>query len=98
MFANLELLEKSTITNSPTGFSGTTALLSIGYSFMYIGTSSNNHGSDKTFVSFERKDIIQSSNITFYYHRYSILTKESKNSMGRFGIQLLIEHNTWTTR
>ena len=37
---------KSTKTNSPTGFSRSTSLPHIGNSFMYIETSSNNHGDD----------------------------------------------------
>ena len=78
---------KSTKTNSPTGYFGATSLSAIGDSFMYIETSSNNHGSDNSFVSFERTDIIQISNITFYYNRFSILNSEAKKSMGRFRIQ-----------
>ena len=88
---------KSTKTNSPTGFSGAELLPPIGNSFMYIETSSNNHGDD-VFVSWERTDIIQISNITFYYNRFSILTNDSKKSMGRFKIDLLLEDNTWSTR
>ena len=64
---------------------------------MYIETSSNNHGNN-VFVSFERTDIFQISNITFYYNRFSILTNNSLKPMGRFGIQLLLEDNTWSTR
>ena len=56
---------KSTKTNSPTGFSGATSLPPIGNSFVYIETSSNNYDKN-VFVSFERTDIIQISNITFY--------------------------------
>ena len=89
---------KSTKTNSPTGHSGSTSLPPIGNSFMYIETSSNNHGHERVFVSWERTDIIQISNITFYYNRFSILTNNSKKSMGRFRIQLLLEDNTWSTR
>ena len=88
---------KSTKTNSPTGFSGAESLPPIGNSFMYIETSSNNHGSN-VFVMWERTDIIQISNITFYYNRFSILTNDSKKSMGRFRIQLLLEDNTWITQ
>ena len=87
---------RSIKTNSPTGDSGATALPPIGDSFMYIETSSNNHGNN-VFVSFERTDIIQISNITFYYNRFSILTNDSLKSMGRFRIQLLLENNTWST-
>ena len=88
---------KSTKTNSPTGYSGAESLPHIGNSFMYIETSSNIHGNN-VFVSWERTDIIQISNITFYYNRFSILTNDFKKSMGRFRIQLLLEDNTWSTR
>ena len=88
---------KSTKTNSPTGFSGAESLPPFGNSFMYIETSSNNHGNN-VFVSWERTDIIQTTNITFYYIRFSILTNEDKKSMGRFRIELLLEDNTWSTR
>ena len=44
---------KSTKTSSPTGYSGAMSLPPIGNSFMYIETSSNNHGSN-VFVSSER--------------------------------------------
>ena len=64
---------------------------------MYIETFSNNHGSI-VFVSWERTDIIQISNITYYYNRFSILTKDSLKSMGRFTNQLLLEDNTWSTQ
>ena len=69
----------------------------IGNSFMYIETSSNNHGKN-VFVSFERTDIIQISNITFYYIRFSIITNDSLKSLGNFKIQLLLADNTWSTR
>ena len=88
---------KSTKTNSPTGDSGATSLSPISNTFMYIETSSNNHGNN-VFVSFQRIDIIQISNIIFYYNRFSILTNNSLKSMGRFRIQLLLEDNTWSTR
>ena len=79
---------KSTRTNSPTGYSGATSLPPIGNRFMYIETSSNNHGHERVFVRFERTDIIQRSNVTIYYNRYSILNNNSKTSMGRFRIQI----------
>ena len=88
---------KSTKTNSPTGNSGATTLPPIGDSFMYLETSSKNHGNN-VFCSFERTDIIQISNITFYYNRFSILTDDSLKSMGRFRIQMLLEDSTWSTR
>ena len=65
---------------------------------MYIETSSNNHGHERVFVSWDRTDIMQITNITFYYKRFSILTNYSLKSMGRFRIQLLLEDNTWSTR
>ena len=89
---------KSTKTNSPTSYSGATSSPPIGSAFMYIETSSNNHGHERVFVSWERTDIIQISNITFYYNRFSILFTDSKKSMGRFRIELLLEDNTWSTR
>ena len=64
---------------------------------MYIETSSNNNG-ENVLVSFERTDIIQISNITFYYNRFSFLTNDLLKSMGRFRIQLLLEDNTWSTQ
>ena len=88
---------KSTKTNSPSSHSGATALLPIGNAFMYIETSSNNHGNN-VFVSFERIDQIQITNITFYCKRFSILTDDKLKSVGRFRIQLLFEENTWNTR
>ena len=65
---------------------------------MYIETNSNNHGHETVFVSFERTDIIQISNISFHYNRFSNLNNDSKKSMRRFGIQFLLEDNTWSTR
>ena len=64
---------------------------------MYIETSSNNHGNN-VFVSFERTDISQIYNITFYHNRFSILTKNSLKSLGCFRIQIILEDNTWNTR
>ena len=88
---------KSTKTSSPTGHSGATNIPPIGKSFMYIETSSGGHGNN-VFVSFERTDIIQITNITFYYNRFSILTNNSLKSMGKFRIQLLMEDNSWNTQ
>ena len=88
---------KSTKTSSPISQSRATSLPPIGISFMYIETSSGSRGNN-VFVTFERTDIIQITNITFYYNRFSILTDSSLKSMGRFRIQLLLEDNTWSTR
>ena len=93
----IESFIKSTTTNSPTSYPGETSSIPIGNSFLFIETSSNNHGKF-VFVSFKRTDIIQTSNITFYYNRFSTLTNDSLKSMGRFRIQLLLADNTWSTR
>ena len=89
---------KSTKSNSPTGDSGATSLPRIGSAFMYIETSFSNHGRTRVFVSWERTDIIQITNVTFYYNRFSILTNNTLKAMGRFRIQLLLEDNTWSTQ
>ena len=59
----------TTKTKSPTGNTGATTLPPIGSAFMYIETSGDNHGI-KVLVSFERFDIIQITNITFYSNRF----------------------------
>ena len=64
---------------------------------MYVETSSSNH-CIIVFVSFERTDVMQISNKTLYYKRFSILTNDSINSKDNFQIQLLLEDNTWSTR
>ena len=87
---------KSTKTYSPTNETGATILPPIGNAFMYLETSSNNHGNN-TFVTFERTDIIQISNISFYYNRFSI-SDENLRAMGRFKVLLLLENNAWTTQ
>ena len=89
---------RATKTSSPTSHSRATGLPRIGNAFLYIETSSNNHGHERVLVSWERTDIIQISNITFYYNRFSILTNDSLKSMGRFRIQLSLENNTWSTQ
>ena len=87
---------KSTKMNSPTGSSGATTLPPIGSAFMYIETSSNNNG-NLVFVTLVRRDIIQITNITFYYNRFSI-SDNNLLGMGRFRNQLLSEVNTWSTQ
>ena len=89
---------KFTITSSPTSESGATNLPPIGSAFMYVELISNNHGHEKVFVRSERTDNFPVGNITFYYKRFSILTNESKRSLGCFRVQLLLEDNTWSTR
>ena len=88
---------RSRKTKSPTADSGATSLPPIGSAFIYIKTSSNNHGSN-VFVRWERTDIIQITSITFYYNTFSILTIGNLKSMGKFRIQLFLEDNTWNTR
>ena len=83
--------------NTATGYSGAELLPPIGDSFMYTETSSNNHRYN-VFVSFERTDVNQISNITFHYNRFSILNNDSLKSMGRFRIQILLADTTWSTR
>ena len=68
---------------------------------MYIETSGknnnqNNNGSN-VFVTLQRTDIIQITNITFYYNRFSI-SDDNLRRMGRFRVQLLLEDDTWTTQ
>ena len=92
---------KSTKTNSPTGDSGATSLPPIVTAFMYIETSGNNNNQNNNgsnvFVTFQRTDIIQITNISFYYNRFSS-SDDSLKGMGRFRIQLLLENDTWTTQ
>ena len=76
--------------------SGATAIPPIGNSFMYIETSGNNNR-DYTFVRLIRTDIIQISNISFYYNRFSS-SDESLKAMGRFRIQILLDDNTWANK
>ena len=93
----IQNFEKSTKTSSPTGYSRATHLPSISKSSMCTEAPSSNHGKN-VFVSFERTDFIQISEITSYYNSFSILTNDSLKSMGRFRIQLLFEDNTWSLR
>ena len=86
---------KSTKSSSPTGMSGAEGLPPIGNAFMYIESSGNNNG-DYTFVRLIRTDIIQISNISFYYNRFSS-SDNSLRGMGRFRIDLLLD-NTWINK
>ena len=73
---NIHHFARLTKANSATSHSGAKNLPPIGNRFMYIETSSNIHGKN-IFASFERIDIIQITNITFYYSRFQILTNNS---------------------
>ena len=92
---NIQNFIRSTKTNSPTSNSGATIQPPIGDSFMYIETSSNNFGPN-VFCSWERVDIIQISNITFYYNRFSI--QGDFRAMGHFQIQIITKDNVWLTK
>ena len=63
--AKISILIQATKTNPPTDDSGATHLFLIMTALMYIEPSSKNNG-ENVFVSFERIDIIQICNITFY--------------------------------
>ena len=95
--AKVQTFKKQTKTNILTGYSGATSLPPICESLMYIDTSSNTHGNN-VYVRFERTDIIQTSNMSFYYNSFSVLTNDPLKSMGRFKNPLLLEDNTWNTR
>ena len=56
---------RATKANSPTSESGATSSPPVGSAFMYIKISSNIHSSN-VFVSWEKTDIVQITNITFY--------------------------------
>ena len=64
---------------------------------MFIVESCNKHGAN-VFCSFERTHIIQITNVTFFYNRFSTSTDNFLKSMGRFRIPLLHEDNTWSTQ
>ena len=87
---------KSTKTTSPTHQTGASVIAPVGASYMYIKTSSNNHNivNDSVLVSFERTDIINIRNITFYYNRFSTSIPDKRN-MGKFEVQLLRGNSQW---
>ena len=88
--------KKSSKTGSPTSESGATILPPVGTAFMYIETSSNNNGNNVS-CSFDRTDIRNISNITFYYNRFSS-SDINLRAMGRLRIQLLTDDNEWLTQ
>ena len=87
---------KSTKTNSSTDDSGATALPPIGNSFMFIESSGVNNGFG-TYAILTRTDIIQITNISFYYNRFSI-SDENLRAMPRFRIQILLEDGSWDNK
>ena len=82
---------KSSKSHTPTPGTGVDRLPNIGTAFMFVESSMHNYGDD-----ISRTDIIQLSNITFYYNRYSDNQSEHR-AIGRFQIQLLIDNNNWST-
>ena len=94
--AKINTFLKSTTLSSTTAESAASNFPPIGWSFMYTEASGNIHGANHISVSWERSDIIQISNIKFYYNRFST-SHQNLRGMGRFRIQLLLEDNTWST-
>ena len=86
---------RSSKLTTPSPDTGSNTLPPIGKCYLYIETSSNNHG-QTVYCSFERTDIFQISKISFYYKRYS--AANDYKAMGRFRIQLLLSDITWSTR
>ena len=86
---------KSTKTSSPTDNSGAESLPLIGNSFMYIETSANNNS--EAWVKLKRTDIIQISNIAFYYNRFSS-SDSNLRWMGRLSISILLDDDTWINK
>ena len=76
---------KSTTSSSPTAESGASSIPPIGWSFIYMESSGNNHGANLLSVSWKRSDIIYISNIKFYYNRFST-SDQNLRGMGRFRI------------
>ena len=78
---------KSSKSSSPTGDSGAAGLPPIGSAFMYIETSGDNNNQNdngaNVFVTLQRTDIIQITNITFDYNKFSS-SDDSLRAMGRF--------------
>ena len=87
---------KSTTNTSPTSESGAASLPPKGWAFMYVETSSNNHGANHVTVFSERTDIFRISHIKTYQYRFSI-SEQNLRGMGRFRIQILLEDISWST-
>ena len=82
----IQNLIKFTKTTSPTGNSGAGGVPPIGNSFMFNESSGANNNHERIFVSWEKTDILQITNITFCYKRFSI-NDPNLRSMDRFRIQ-----------
>ena len=94
--AKINTLLKSATSSSPTAQSGASSNPPIGWSFMNIESSGNNHGANHVMVSWERTDYIHISNMEFYYNRFSSYDQNLRGK-DRFRIQFLLEDNTWST-
>ena len=77
-------------TSSPTGITSATSLTPIVDSFLYIETSSR-HNANGVFVSLQRTDNVQISDIKNYCSTYS---GASSKLMGRFKIKFPKSNNT----
>ena len=69
--AKINTFLKSTTNTSPTSESGASSITPIGWSFMCVESSGNNHGADHISVSWDRSDNIHISNIKNYYNSFS---------------------------
>ena len=94
--AKINTFLKSTTSTSPTLESGAASLPPIGWSFMYVESSSNHDGANHAMVSWERTETIHISKIKFFHNRFST-SDQNLQGMGRFRIQLLLEDNSWST-
>ena len=82
--------------NFPTANTKASSILPIGDCFMYVGRSSIKLGLG-VFVSFERSDFFQISNISFYSKRFSTPTSNAPVCMRTFR-KYLSRGRTWQTR
>ena len=76
--------KNSSRTSCPTPNSGATSLPPIGDSFMFLGKLRKNFGHN-VYISFEKAANIQTSNIVFYYIRFSTGTSKSTE-----GVRILL--------
>ena len=81
---------KATKSSSPTRSTKASSIPPKGVSFVYIETNGKVRG-ESVFVSFERTDVIQNSNISFFHKTF--LAGNIK-ALGRFRNQLLSNDNT----
>ena len=78
--------------STPTSDTGVKSVPPIGGSLKFVETNANDFRAN-VYRSFERTDVFQIGNISFYYSRIS---KDVNQAMGRFGIQPLLTDNTWS--